>query len=123
MVSFVALVVLAASMGHVAQRARLATLTYDLHVESLRLAEAKRLNNHLLVEVERARSLQRVEVEARARLGMSSPTQTTWLVMDQPEAESSVEVVEVVERRPGLVAALSGWFERVRSEIKAALPR
>ena len=62
-VSVALLFVLLASMAHVAQRARIATLTYDLHVENLRLAEVKRIHNHLLVQVERARSLERIEAE------------------------------------------------------------
>lgn len=121
-VFLVALVVLAAAMGHVAQRARITALTYELHLENVRLAEAKRLNNHLLVEVERARSLKRVEQEARNRLGMTDPAHTTWLVMN-PNNPATQQPVVVDEERPGLVAALSLWFERVRSEMRAALPR
>lgn len=122
-VSVVALLVLAASMGHVAQRARVATLTYDLHVERLRLAEVKRIHNHLLVEVERARALDRIEAEARGRLGMAKPAQTTWLVLDAPASAAAEEIAEAGEGRLGVAAALLGWFERVRSEIRAALPR
>lgn len=122
-VSVALLFVLLASMAHVAQRARIATLTYDLHVENLRLAEVKRIHNHLLVQVERARSLERIEAEARGRLGMADPSETTWLVMNAPAASPADGDAQAHEDRPGLVAAFSGWFERVRSEIRAALPR
>jgi Cell division protein FtsL. len=119
----VALVILGAAMGHVAQRARITALTYELHLENLRLAEAKRVNNHLLVEVERARSLKRVEEQARNRLGMVDPAQTTWLVLNPANPQTTAEPAATGTERPGLFAAFSLWFERVRSEMRAALPR
>lgn len=123
LVSVIAVLVLATSMGHVAQRARIATLTYDLHVERLRLADVQRVHNHLQVEVERARSLQRIEAEARGRLGMVKPAQTTWLVLNDPAPPAVDRNEATVEGRAGVAAVLLGWFERVRSEIRAALPR
>ncbi len=65
--------------------------TYELHLENLRLAEAKRVNNHLLVEVERARSLKRVEEQARNRLGMVDPAQTTWLVLNPANPQTTAD--------------------------------
>jgi len=122
-VTLVAFLVLVTAMGHVAQRAKVAALAHDLHVERLRLAEMERVKTHLQVEVERARSLERVEYEAKNRLGMVAPTRTTWVVMDTKREEDVVRPANEGERGLGFVAALSGWFERVRSEIKAALPR
>lgn len=121
--TFIACFVLVTAMGHVAQRARVAALAYELHLQQQRLAEVERINTYLHVEIERARSLERIEREAKTRLGMVAPVRTTWVVLDPAGDENAVEEAAEGGTGRGLAAALSGWFERVRSEIKVALPR
>lgn len=122
-VSLIAVLVFALGMGYVAQRARLAALAYQLHAAERRLAEVERIDTYLSVEIERARSLERIEQEARYRLGMVAPATTAWVVL-RPAAEArAAEANTDARRNSGLVAALSDWFNRVRSEIRAALPR
>lgn len=120
-VSIVALVVLAASMVHVAQRARLATLAYELHNAASRLEELKRIRTQLTVEVEEARSLHRIEASAR-QLGMIRPTSTTWLVLEPDDGEGDASVSADDRRGWEWGAALAAWYNRVRSSIRAALP-
>lgn len=122
-VSMIALVVLVTAMGHVAQRVRIAALSQEVQVHNRRLAEAERLNVHLRVEIEKARSLDWIEREAKTRLGMGAPTRTAWVVLNTGGDSQRVEPEHEVRRESGLVAAMSGWFARVRSEIGAALSR
>lgn len=119
-VSIVALLVLAASMAHVAQRARLATLAYELHNSASRLEELKRIRTQLTVEVEEARSLGRIEASAR-QLGMIRPTSTTWLVLEPVSPEGEATAADD-ERGWEWGAALAEWYDRLRSSIRAALP-
>lgn len=122
-ISAFAFLVLIASLGHVAQRAKLAALTYELHRANARLTELKRTQTHLLVEVERARSLARVESAARTRLGMVRPETTEWVVLAPAERGERYEAALARDDRGGVwLSAVSDWFRRVRSEIQAALP-
>jgi len=120
-VTVIAAVVLAASLAHVAQRARLAVLAYELHNASARLEELKRLHTQLTVEVEEARSLRRIEESAR-QLGMVRPTATAWLVLEPARRESEPERVEDAGTLRQWGVALAQWYDRVRSSIQAALP-
>lgn len=123
LVSALAFIVLVAALGHVAQRAKLATLSYELHLSNARLAELKRVQTHLLVEVEKARSLARVEADARTRLGMIKPESTAWVVLAPAETKNPVELAGSGDDRGRMwMSAVSDWFQRVRSEIQAALP-
>ena len=120
LVTVVALVVLAASLAHVAQRAKMAVLAYELHNATARLEELKRIHTRLTVEVEEARSLRRIEESAR-QLGMVRPTSTAWLVLDPARRESELEPGRDRTGHPW-GGALAQWYDRVRSSIQAALP-
>lgn len=117
-ISALAVLVLAAALLQVGQRARLATLTYELYNARSRLEQLERVQTQLLVEMEEARSLTRIDGEARTRLGMVRPAATEWLVL-RPE---SSEVQSAQGERTGLFGAVVAWYDRVSSGIKAALP-
>ena len=120
-VTVVALVVLAASLAHVAQRARMAVLAYELHNATARLEELRRIHTQLTVEVEEARSLRRIEESAR-QLGMVRPTSTAWLVLEPARRESEPEPGGDAGTGRQWGVALAQWYDRVRSSIQAALP-
>lgn len=119
-VSIVALLVLITALGHVAQRAHLATLTYELHKEQLRLAQAERVRTHLLVEIEKARAFNGIEADARSRLGFVEPQSVAWLTLEQSDESPPQTPPGVAEESRGLVDLFSDWFDRVRLELAAA---
>lgn len=117
-VSIGAVIVLIAALAHVAQRAEVAVLTYELQRENLRLAQAERMRNHLLVEVAKTRSLGDIEIEARERLGMVDPDRVRWLTVASGDAPvgGTADATETKLTAP-LVSAVATWYERVRSEL------
>jgi len=119
-ISALAVLVLAAALLQVGQRARLATLTYELHNARARLEQLERIQTRLLVEMDEARSLTRIDGEARSRLGMVRPASTQWLVV-RPESGGTGEAVSADQE--GWFGAVASWYDRVSSGIKAALPR
>lgn len=120
-ITLFALLVLVAALLHVGQRARLAELTYELQQARLRLEQLRRIETQLLVEIERARSLSRVETEARLRLGMERPGSSRLVVVRHVETDDGSEAVQ--ERRgPGAwLAALTEWYDHVSASVRAAL--
>lgn len=118
-VSVGALVVLVSAMAHVAQKAQIASLSYELHRETLRLAEANRTRNHLMVEVEKARALGAIETAARARLGLVEPERVAWLNIGERVASAEEPPTSPQESSRSLGSALSDWFHRVRVEISS----
>lgn len=116
-----AMVVFLACMILVGQKAQLAALSYDLHEATQRLAEVQRIQTNLSLEVERAKSLDRIETQARTELGMINPTSSTWVVMERTQP---THAVAPQEPETGLVwiEAVSQWFDRVRQDLRAALP-
>lgn len=122
LISVIAFVVLGAAMLHVGQRAKLAALTFELHQAQIRLEQAKRIQTQLIVEVERARSLERVEAEARFRLGMVRPTSSNWIVVHaDPPAPPSVQHPQTTGQSIW-ITAISEWYDRVSAQVRTALP-
>src|SRR5690554_5415499 len=89
-ITVLAVLVLAAALLQVGQRARLATLTYELHNARSRLMQLDRVQTQLLVEMEAARALTRIDVDARNRLGMVRPDSTEWLFLPSESAPAAV---------------------------------
>lgn len=120
-ISLFAALILVAALLHVGQRARVAELTYELQQARLRLEQLKRVETQLLVEIERARSLSRVETEARLRLGMDRPGSSRWIVVRQVETEEGVATLEERRGARAWLAALSQWYDHVSASVRAAL--
>lgn len=113
-----AIIVLAAALMQVEQRARLATLTYELHNARSRLEQLERIQTQLLVEMDEAKSLSRIDGEARTRLGLVRPQTTEWLVVrNEPEGASQPDMAS-----SGWLDAVFSWYDKVSSGIRAALP-
>ena len=121
-ISLFAVLVLAASLLHVGQRARVAELTYELHQARLRLEQLKRIETQLRVDIERARSLNRVEMEARLRLGMVRPTSERLVVVRSAAREEGLARAPEGEGAPASwFSAFSAWYDRVSEGVRAAL--
>lgn len=116
-ISALAVLVLAAALLQVGQRARLAMLTYDLHNAKSRLEQLERVQTQLLVEVEEARSLSRIDLEARSRLGMVRPQATEWVVVRPRESAP----VPADPPAGGWADTLFSWYDRLSTGIRAAL--
>ncbi len=122
LISLFAVVVLASALFHVGQRAKLAALSYEMHQALTRLDQLQREQTRLLVEIERAHSLERIEADARVRLGMDRP-QTEHLVVVHPLRTSpDAETASRDSDNLSWMAAISGWYDRVSTQIRAALP-
>lgn len=121
-ISALAVIFLVAALAHVGQRAKVAALTYDMHQAKARLDELQRQQNQLLVQVERARALERIETEARVNLGMVRPGQERWYVVRTPQTQPPANVTSEASGSSWL-AAFSEWYERVSTQVRAALPR
>lgn len=126
-ISACALLVLVVTMLHVGQRAKVAALTYDMHQALIRLDQLQRTQRQLVVDVEQARSLGRVEAEARIRLGMVRPEDNRLVVAhlareDKPSSLQAPDLTNPAQRASWLTA-FSEWYDRVSSQVRAALPR
>lgn len=101
---------------------QLQVTTYNLNIELAHLEEQVNVhvlrNNHLMIELESKRSLQRIEELARLNLGMVDPQQTASLVIDQSPALASTEhgrwIDEdyIQEGSKGFFATLSTWLNK-----------
>lgn len=123
LISAFAVIVLASALIHVGQRAKVAALAYEMHQVTAHLDQLQREQTQLLVNVERARSLDRVEADARLRLGMQQPETERLVVVRPSQSSTNVAVAQSESERNSWLAALSGWYDRVSTQVRAALPR
>lgn len=126
-ITICAVVVLVATMVHVGQRAKIAALAYDMHQAQSRLDQLQRDQRKLVVDIENARSLGRIETEARLRLGMIRPDDQRLFVAHrvQDNEQSQLPITNSAQgaRRSSWMTAFSTWYDRVSSQVRAALPR
>ena len=114
-----ALVVALLAAGFVGQRVVLMHLTYKLDAERALLRQVAQEHEQLRLQVERARSLDRIEALARGRLGMVSPTHRQMVVIPAPSMSQGTGTLSVAQAEAarakrdgpgtGWLAALIAW--------------
>lgn len=118
----VGLVLVVLGLGLVAQRVQVMALTYELDEVKARLERVEQQHGRLQVQVAGARSLARIETEARERLGMVDADARPMVVFAPTPAAVPADV-DVLPGNDGLLpalAALGNWVhERFQSPAEA----
>ncbi|OUM94091.1 MAG: hypothetical protein BAA04_13665, partial [Firmicutes bacterium ZCTH02-B6] len=104
-VPVLALLLLGAGMGFLAQRVHVMELGYQLRELNLELARVQDEHRKLQVEVVRARSPERVEALARTRLAMVDPGQPQLVVLAPGPADAGFTSAEPSRSLPEMLAA------------------
>lgn len=100
---------LAALMLYVGQRSEELSLGYELQAAQRRLAAVQLESGRLELEIARARSLERIEAVARARLGMVRPDSMEFVAI-APAAPASFEPTGASQ---SWLADAADWLGRV----------
>ena len=104
-VPVLALLLLGAGMGFIAQRVYVMELGYQLRELNLELARVQDEHRRLQVEIVRAKSPERVEALARARLAMVDPGQAQLVVLSSDATDTAVAATEPSRSLPEMLAA------------------
>lgn len=113
-VPLLALLLLGAGMGFIAQRVHVMELGYQLRELNLELARVQDEHRRLQVEIVRARSPERVEALARTRLAMVDPGQPQLVVLSSGAADAAMAATEPSRSWPEMltaqVTAVGDWL-------------
>ena len=111
-----ALIALTLSLAYVAQRAHIMNLGYQLeNIENL-MADARREQEFIKLNIVKAQSLDRIERVAITELGMTRPSDKHIIVM-QPPYESQPE--EATDTTKGFLALAADWVSNHWPRITA----
>ncbi|MGI6082190.1 MAG: septum formation initiator family protein [Limnochordia bacterium] len=99
------------ALGLVAQRSLLMLRSEELAALQNELAREQRMQDHLQLELMRARSPQRIERLARERLNLTEPQRVEYLVLAPAQETIPNQVVVTVEtRETGVLAGVAKWL-------------
>ncbi len=100
------------------QSIQYAELSYQLQISKMELEELRKENQHLDLERARLATIERIERIAQNELGMHHPYQVEYVLLDDENRETRVQVVETKRLDAMLKGLVFNWLENI-SRVEA----